>query len=255
MLVLSSCASKSKIEIVTSPKGAEVLISDQFVSDYKTIGQTPALIDFKENKVKGDFVYLSVQSKGYKHYNLIVPKNFSMGKIKVNLKSMDENDEAVNRKVKRKLASIKEQIENDFKSQLESAKYSHATQMKGLNDQLRLAQALTLNQTSLFAQEKRRIASELEEKTKKNIQVIFNKTFEIQNALQNKKLSKAGKALAELKSLDPPEGLFLTLEGNFEFLNGRISKALASYKRALTVDPANLELATIVKKLERAIGG
>jgi len=85
------------------------------------------------------------------------------------------------------------------------------------------------------------------------MQKIFNKTFEIQNALQLKRLSKAGKALAELKGFNPPEGLFLTLEGNFEFLNGRMNKALASYKRAMDVDPSNLELVSIVKKLEKVL--
>lgn len=253
--VLCSCASSNKLEIVTNPKGAEVLISDRFVGDYKLIGKTPAVLDYEKNKIKGDFVYLSVKAKGYKHYNLVLPNKFSMGQIKVKLKPSDQDDEAVDKKVKRKLASVRDQIQDDYKSQMESMKYNHATQIQALNDQLRLAQMLSLNQSNLFNQEKQKLADELDEKNKKKTQSIFNKTFEIQNALQNKRLSKAGKALAELKLLDPPPGLFLTLEGNFEFLNGRVSKALASYKRALNVDPSNLELTTIVKKLEQVVGG
>lgn len=254
-LGLSSCASKSKLEIVSNPKGAEVSISDRFVGDYKMIGKTPAVLDYKKNKIKGDFVYLSVKAKGYGQYNLVVPNKFSMGTIKVKLKASDQDDEAVEKEVQRKIASVRDQIQDDYKTQLESAKYNHTMQIQGLNDQLRMSQMLSMNQANIFQQEKKRLVEEMDEKNKKKTQTIFNKTFEIQNALQNKLLSKAGKALAELRQLDPPEGLFLTLEGNFEFLNGRVSKALASYKRALTVDPSNLELATIVKTLEKAVGG
>jgi len=65
ILILNACSSARKIEIVTNPKDTEVLISDRFVSDYKSIGQTPVVLDLKKNKVKGEFVYLSLKAKGY----------------------------------------------------------------------------------------------------------------------------------------------------------------------------------------------
>jgi tetratricopeptide (TPR) repeat protein len=255
VIFLCSCASNNKLQIVTNPKGAEVLISDQFVKDYKSVGKTPAVIDFKKNKIRGEYVYLSVKAKGYNNYNFIVPRSYSLGKIKVNLKAADLNNDAVDKQVQRQMASERQQIKDDYQSQMESMKYNHDSQIQALNDQIRMAQMMTMNQSSLFGEQKRKIAEDLDEKNKKKTQTIFNKTFEIQNALQNKKLAKAGKALAELKSMDPPEGLFLTLEGNFEFLNGRRAKALASYRRALIVDPTNLELATIVRELEKVVGG
>ncbi|MGH1467257.1 MAG: hypothetical protein ACRBBP_00035 [Bdellovibrionales bacterium] len=252
--ILNACAGAHKIEIVTNPKDTEVLISDRFVSDYKSIGKTPLVLDLKKNKVKGDFVYLSLRSKGRSSHNLVLPKKYAAGKINVNLKALESGENpAMNESVKREIASAKEQLENNYQAKIENIKYSHSTQVQGLNDQLKMSQMLSMNQARMFEQEKRRLLEEHDEKNKENMQKIFNKTFEIQNALQFKKLSKAGKALAELKSFDPPEGLFLTLEGNFEFINGRVNKALASYKRAMQIDPSNLELASIVKKLERVL--
>jgi len=244
-LLIVSCASRNKIEISANPDGAEVFVSDKFLGEYKSVGKTPTVLDFKKTKIKGKFVHLSVKSENFQPYNVVIPKDYSSGKMKVKLSPMGDGDQS------RKLASVSE----DYEKKLDAIKYSHTREIQALNDQLKIARMMALNQSKIFDEERRRFSKETEERTKKNVQRIFNKTFEIQNALQNKRLSKAGKALAELKAMDPPDTLFLTLEGNFEFLNGRRSKALASYKRALVLDPTNLELVSIVRQLERASNG
>lgn len=252
--ILNACAGKGKIEIISNPRGTEVLISDQFVDNYKSIGKTPVVLNLKKNKIKGSFIYLSLKAKGYSSYNLVLPKKYAAGKININLKAFSDGEgPEMSEGMKREIASAKEQLKSTYQAKLENIEYNHSARVQGLNDQIKMGQMLSMNQARMFEQEKRRLLDETDEKNKKNMQQIFNKTFEIQNALQLKKLSKAAKALAELRSFAPPEGLFLTLEGNFEFLNGRINKALASYKRALEIDPSNLELVSIVKKLERVL--
>jgi len=243
VLLLASCASSKKIEISANPDGAEVFISDKFLGEYKSVGKTPMTLDLSKNKVDGRFVHLSVKAEGHDDYNLVLPKKYASGKVKLKLNALTENTD-------RGLAS-----DSNLEGQLEAMKYSHQREIQSLNDQLKMSRMLAMNQKSIFDKEQRRVKKEMEEEAKENMQNIFNKTFEIQNALQNKRLSKAGKALAELKGMNPPETLFLTLEGNFEFLNGRRAKALASYRRALKIDPSNLELITIVRKLERALKG
>ncbi len=254
VFILNACVGAGKIEIVTNPKDTEVLMSDKFVSDYKSVGVTPLTLDLKKNPVKGEFVYLSLRSPGRSPYNLVLPKKYAAGRINVNLDAVENGaGSMMNENLKREIASLKEEMDEDYKKRIEDLKYNHANQVQSLNDQLKMSQMLAMNQSRLFDQEIRRALEEADEEGKKKMQAIFNKTFEIQNALQLKRLSKAGKALAELKGFDPPEGLFLTLEGNFEFLNGRRNKALASYKRALVLDPTNLELVSIVKKLEQVL--
>lgn len=217
------CATKT-VQLSSEPK-ASVFISTDFTSEYKELGQTPIELDVKKVTGDSDFAFISFKAKGYDNYRVALPSKFSSGSIEVKLNEQEKvTDE-----------ELKKEIEDKVKASYES-------QISTLTELIKTQQGI----------HEQKLASLKNENKLKNNQ-IFNKVMEIQNALQTKKMSKAGKALAELRYLEAPESLILTLEGNFEFISGKYSRAIASYTRALNVDPGNVELAGIIKDLKKVI--
>lgn len=210
------CATK-EVKIVTNPP-AEVFVGSDFSSEYEKVGTAPVSIKVKDYAPNG-FAYISVKAPNYSDHTLVLPEAYSQGSIEVNLNKLEE------------VEKIEERIKTSF-----------GAQVKVLKSQLAL-------QKQNFDEEKQN----LETSFKGRSNSIFRKVMEVQNALHLKKMAKAAKALADLRALDPPEGLLLTLEGNFEFVNGKPKRAIASYRRALDLDPDNVELSGILKELKAVV--
>lgn len=228
ILSLVGCASK-KIQLVSEPPST-VFVSSDLSSEFTEIGKTPLDIVLKDHASNDKFTYLAFKAEGYDSYRVVLPSAYSTGTVEIKL---NENE---------KVKDIEERMSASFNAQ-----------MSVLKDQV-------LQQRQIHAEEKdqqRQIHAEekdqLEEDFKTRASETFHKVMEVQNALHMKSLSKAGRALAELRVLNAPPGLILTLEGNFEFISGRPKRALASYRRALDIDPTNVELAAILKELKRVV--
>jgi len=234
---IASCASKS-VKLVSDPP-AEVFVSSEFSEEYKSVGQTPIDVNLKEIASKDKFAYLSFQKEGYQKHRVILPSKYSAGTVEIRLEEL------------RNLDSLKEQLQENFNSQLDSLKQQMQSQREEyiakLESANRTSEEEKIRLNSLFEEERDNLLVQFEEDSLK----IFNKVIEVQNALNLKKMAKAAKALAELRTSPAPESLLLTLEGNFEYINGRVRRALASYQRALDLDPTNVELEGVLKKLKR----
>ncbi|MGH1468444.1 MAG: tetratricopeptide repeat protein [Bdellovibrionales bacterium] len=217
LFFIMGCASK-KIQLVSEPP-ATVYVSSDFSSEFTELGTTPMHMKLKDHASGDGFTYLALKAEGHDSYRVVLPVEYSAGTVEVVLNR--------NEKVK----DIEERIKASFGAEMSVLKQQVSEQ--------RLA----------HAEEKDKMKSEFKGRSNE----IFHKVMEVQNALHIKRLPKAAKALAELRALDAPEGLLLTLEGNFEFISGRPRRALASYKRALDIDPTNMELAGILKELKGII--
>ncbi len=236
LILLSGCASKRQLNLASSPSGATVYSSTSFSSEFKEIGKTPLTIDLKKEVSDDRFAYLSFKADGHDNYRIVIPSNYSTGSIEVKL----------NEQAKVTDEELKKEIEGEIREGYEA-------QNRLLKDQLQLAQNLAQQQKIAYDLQYQRLEEDLKKEYSTKSNLIFNKVIEVQNALHVKQLAKAGKALAEMKTLDPPPSLVLTLEGNFEFINGRINRALASYKRALDLDPTNVELAGVLAELRKVV--
>lgn len=221
------CGTTRSIKLISSPP-SDVFVSSEFSEGYKKIGTTPIDVNLKEISGSEKFAYLSFEIEGYKGHRVILPSRYSQGSIEIELEKLQDIEE------------IKERLKENM-----------STQLDNWREQMRQQRA---NYIANIESERRRHKeekAELESEFKENSLKIFNKVIEVQNALHLKKMAKAAKALAELRTYPAPESLLLTLEGNFEFINGRVKRALASYQRALTIDPTNSELEGVLKELRR----
>ncbi len=214
---MMGCASK-KIQLVSEPP-ATVYVSSDFSSEFTELGQTPLDIKLKDHSEGGGFTYLAFKADGHDSYRVVLPTAYSAGTVEIKL---NENE---------KVKDIEERMKASF-----------GAEVNVLKQQVN-------QQRTAHSEEKEK----MEDDFKGRSNAIFHKVMEIQNALHIKRLPKAAKALAELRSLDAPEGLILTLEGNFEFISGKPRRALASYTRALDIDPTNVELAGILKELKKVV--
>jgi|GEM_PF-3698264 len=230
------CASKRTVSFASTPSGATVYASTSFSSEFKEVGQTPITVDLKKYAEGGKFTYLSLKSEGHDNYRMVLPSNYSRGSVEVKL----------NPQAKTTDSELRLEIEKEVREGYEA-------QTRLLKDQLELAQTLNQQRKIALEIEYKRKSEDIKKDYQAKSNLIFNKVIEIQNALHIKQMSKAGKALADMRALDPPPGLLLTLEGNFEFLNGRVNRALASYTRALDIDPTNVELAGVLADLKKAV--
>lgn len=226
-LFLTSCASKS-VNLVSEPP-SEVFIGSDFSEDYEKIGQTPVKIKLKDYSAKDKFAYLSFKAEGYQGQRVVLPAKYSSGSVEVKLEKLQD------------LKEIEERLKANFDTQLNALKQQMESQREEYFAKIEA-------EKRLFDEEKLRIKDEFSQDSLE----IFNRVIEVQNALNLKKMAKAAKALAELRTYPAPESLLLTLEGNFEFINGRVRRALASYQRALDIDPGNVELEGVLRKLKRA---
>lgn len=235
-VLLFSCATKREINIASSPSGATVYASTSFSSEFKEIGKTPIAVNLKQYAEGGQFTYFSLKNEGYDNYRMVLPSNYSTGTIEVKLNAQTKvTDEELRLQIEQKVRE------------------GYEAQNRFLKDQLEISQKRNNQERIALELQYRKIEDDMKKAFKVKSNSIFNKVIEIQNALHVKQMSKAGKALADIRALDPPPSLLLTLEGNFEFLNGRINRALASYKRALDIDPTNVELAGILADLRKAV--
>ena len=222
-ITAAGCAT-SKVQISSEPK-SKVYVSSDFTSEYKELGETPIEIDVKKITDGNDFAFISFKAEGYDNYRVALPSKFSSGSIEVKLNEQEKVTDEV----------LKKEIEDKVKASYES-------QISTLTELIKTQQEINAQKV---------VSLQTENDLKNNR--IFNKVIEIQNALQVKKMAKAGKALAELRILNAPESLVLTLEGNFEFISGKYNRAIASYTRALNVDPGNVELAGMIKDLKKVV--
>ena len=71
-----------------------------------------------------------------------------------------------------------------------------------------------------------------------------------QRLLMQEDFSGASREIAKLYSLKAPEAITSILEGNLEYLRGNARQALAKYRKALTYDPSNEDLLSIVALIE-----
>ncbi len=211
------CASKT-VKLVSDPP-AKVFVSKGLSSEFTELGTTPLDVKLKEHASEDRFTYLNFQAEGHDGYRVVLPANYTAGTVEIKL---NENE---------KVKEIEERVKTGF-----------STQMKVFKTQI-------AEQRQKHQEEKDRLESTFKDRSNE----IFQKVIEIQNALHIKRLPKAGRALAELKVLGAPESLIFTLKGNFEFISGKPRRALASYRRALEIDPNNVELAGILRELGRVV--
>jgi tetratricopeptide (TPR) repeat protein len=203
-------------------------VSSEFSEEYQEVGQTPVDVKLKDIASKDNFAYLSFQAEGYQKHRVILPSKYSSGSVEIKLEKLQDLEE------------LKARLQENFETQLSALKEQMQQQRADYVARIESEQRL-------YNEEKNRMEVEFQE----NSLEIFNRVIEVQNALHMKRMAKAAKALAELRSYPAPESLLLTLEGNFEFINGRVRRALASYQRALDLDPTNVELEGILRKLKR----
>lgn len=230
----TGCASQ-KVNLASDPP-AEVFVSSDFSSEFKSLGQTPIEVKLREVADDESFAYLTFKAEGHDNYRVVLPTNYGAGKVEVKLNPLDQvEDEALAKKIEDKIKS------------------GYEAQIRILKDQLDQQRADFLAEKDNLRNEMDRIEKNLKEDFSSASNKIFNKVIEVQNALHLKRMSKAAKALAELRVLNAPESLVLTLEGNFEFISGKTRRALASYEKALAEDPSNVELAGILADLKKVV--
>jgi len=228
LLFLGGCATK-ELKLASDPV-AKVYVSSDFSSEFSEIGQTPLTVNLKDYADNDKFAYFSFRSDGYSEQKVVVPTSFTAGSIEVKLTKDEE------------LEAIEERIKAGYEAQMKVMRESIESQRQVFREDLAA-------QRQDFIQEKEKMESSFKGRSNR----IFQKVMEFQNAVNIKRLAKASKALSELKRLNAPQNLLLTLEGNFEFINGRFGRAIASYQRALDLDPNNVELSSILNELKKVV--
>lgn len=82
------------------------------------------------------------------------------------------------------------------------------------------------------------------------VEQIAGSVAEIQKDIQAKNYDLALSKISHMISENPNVSTFHSLAGNVHYLEKRTEKALASYKRALDLNPKNAGLTRIVEKLQ-----
>lgn len=102
---------------------------------------------------------------------------------------------------------------------------------------------------------KEQVEKEVETEYQKRYTSMIRSIFEVQTALGKKDLKRASGLLAEISNLKAPESVIRILEGNYNLINGQPQRALASFERALELDPSNSQVKTAVEQIKSQLGG
>lgn len=223
LLFVSGCAT-SQIEILSEPK-AKVYIGDDFLSENKEIGITPFKLDPKKVSDK-DFLFLTFENKKFEKQKLVVPRNFSGGKIQVKLSPKEKITDS----------EVEERILNKLRKQ-------HNDEINRLReDYQRNVDRLRKDNSDYY----KSVETKFNDKTN----LIYRLVLSFQTALQMEDLNTANRYLSQLRKVDAPESLMLILEGNYQYFNKEYKEAIISYEKSLEKNPDNIELIAIIQKLK-----
>ena len=84
---------------------------------------------------------------------------------------------------------------------------------------------------------------------------IASAVADIQKDIQTRNYEMALSKLNRMVAAYPSVSTFYSLSGNVHYLEKRLDKALASYKKALDLNPNSAELQKIIEKLDGMTGG
>lgn len=234
LIFLVGCAT-SKVEVFSEPK-AKVYLGDDFLSENKEVGITPFRIDLKSATEK-DFLFLTFENKKFEKQKLVIPRNFSGGRIQVKLTPKEklsdaEIEERVNEKLKKRHDESFRRLKTDYESTLERLKAEHQANLDRVK-----------NDTSKSVQD---VEKSFVDKTNLTYRLVLS----FQTALQLEDLNTANRYLNQLRKIDAPESLVLILEGNYQYFNKEYREAIVSYEKSLQLNPDNIELIPIIQKLK-----
>lgn len=239
MLLLSvlnifGCAS-TQIEILSEPK-SKVYLGDDFLSENKEVGITPFKLNPKKMTEK-DFLFLTFENKRFEKQKLVVPRNYSGGRIQVKLTpkeklSDSEIEERLEKKLKRAHNEELSKLRDEHKIEIDRMRDDHSS----------IINRLSRANSDYY--------KEIEKKFNDKTNRIYRLVLSFQTALQMKDLNTANRYLLQLRKVDAPDSLMLILEGNYKYFNNEYKEAIASYERSLQLDPDNIELITIIENLK-----
>lgn len=218
------CATASQIELLSDPK-SKVYIGDDFLSETKELGITPFKLNPKTATEK-DFLFLTFENKKFERQKVVLPKNFSGGRVQVKLvpkEKISDNE-------------VEERI-------LERLKKQHSEDLLRLkNDYQYDVERLKKDNLDYYA----KIEKEFNDKNN----MIYRMVLSFQSALQMEDLNTANRYLLQLRKINAPESLMLILEGNYQYFNKEYKEAIVSYEKSLELNPDNIEMIPIIQKLK-----
>jgi tetratricopeptide (TPR) repeat protein len=218
------CSTTSEIEVLSDPK-SKVYIGDDFLSETKEVGVTPFKLNPKMATEK-DFLFLTFENKKFEKQKLVIPKNFSGGRIQVKLSPKEKISDK----------EIEERI-------LDRLKKQHVEDMLRLkNDYQYDVERLKKENTDYYA----KIEKEFNDKSN----MIYRMVLSFQSALQMEDLNTANRYLLQLRKINAPASLMLILEGNYQYFNKEYKEAIVSYEKSLELNPDNIEMIPIIQKLK-----